>query len=446
MTKRTIVILAILTLMTLPLLGQKARTLDKIIAVVDESPILLSDLEIQKAQIKDDKIDTHNLDCKILQQLVVGKMFTAQAKIDSLPVSDDEVNGELERRMRYFISVFGGKDKMERHYGKTVEQLKDDFRDDIRDQILSERMKSRIVQGISPTPSEVKAYFKKIPQDSLPYFNTEIQLAQIAFIPKPGKEQKKAAREKLENIRQEIISGKSEFATHAVLYSDDQGSAVNGGSLGIISRGELVPEFEAVAFKIEPGKVSEIVETKFGFHIIQTLEKMGEKIKVRHILIAPKVSYDDFEKTAMLADSVHAMLKSGKISFEKAVKDYSTDESTKNSGGLVMNPRNGSTSFEMSEIESSLSFVVDKLEVGNLSEVLPFTNQENKKGYRIIKLVSQTAPHKASLEKDYTKIKNAAMQAIQQAYIERWVKERKEEMYIKIDKSFTRCEVFNFKQ
>ena len=425
--------------------GQSARTLDKIVAVVDEYPILLSDIEIQKAQIKDNTVDTNNIDCKILQQLIIGKMFGAQAKIDSLPVGEDEINGELERRMRYFISVFGGKEKLEIHYGKTVEQLKNDFRDDVKEQILSERMKAKLVQGVTATPSEVKAYFKTIPADSLPYFNTEIQLAQIAFIPKAGKEQKRIAKEKLENIKQDILSGKSDFATQAVLFSEDQGSAVHGGNLGIINRGELVPEFEAVAYKIEIGKLSEIVETKFGYHLIQTLEKMGEKIKVRHILIISKVSYEDFEKAALLADSIHAKIKSGKMSFEKAIKDYSTDESSKNSGGLIQNPRSGSTYFEMGEIESNLSFVVDKLEVGNLSDVLSYTNAEGRKGYRIIKLVSQTAPHRASLDKDYTKIKNAALQTIQQNFIAKWVKEKKEEMYIKIDKAYQRCEVFQMK-
>jgi peptidyl-prolyl cis-trans isomerase SurA len=425
--------------------AQQARTLDKIIAVVDEFPILLSDIEIQKAQIKENTIDTHNIDCKILQQLVIGKMFAAQAQIDSLPISDDEINGELERRMRYFISVFGGKDKLENHYGKTVEQLKTDFRDDVREQLLSERMKNKITQGISPTPSEVKTYFKTIPSDSLPYFNTEVQLAQIAFIPKAGKEQKLMAREKLESIRQDILSGKSEFTTQAVLYSDDPGSATNGGHLGIISRGELVPEFEAVAYRLEAGAISELVETKFGFHLIQTLEKMGEKIKVRHILVSPRVSMEDYEKAAILADTVLAKIKSGRLSFEKAVKDYSDDENTKNSGGMIQNQRSGTTYFEMSEIESSLSFVVDKLEVGNVSDVLPFVSQEGKKGFRIVKLFSQSAPHKASLEKDYTKIKNAAMQTKQQAVVAKWVKDKKEDMYIRIDKSFQRCDLFNLK-
>ncbi|MBP7477021.1 MAG: peptidylprolyl isomerase [Chitinophagales bacterium] len=422
-----------------PVSAQKARTLDKIIAVVDEYPILQSDIEIQLLQMQEKITDTAEMSCKILRQMIINKMFTAQAKTDSLVVRDEEVEQELERRMRYFISVFGSKEKLEKHYDKTTLELKNEFREDVQEQLMAERMKQKITAGLSPTPSEVKAFYKDIPQDSLPYFNSEIQIAQVAIIPKAGKLQRMVAKEKIYEIKRDIENNGADFTTQAVLYSDDPGSSALGGNLGLISRGELVPEFEASAFKLEIGKLSEPVETKYGFHLIQTLEKKGEKIKARHILVVPKVTSEDIEKAAVKADSIYAKLKSGRLSFEKAVSEYSDDDATKNSGGLLQNPSNGSTYFEMTEVDGGLSFALDKLSPGDFSEVMPYATQDGKKGYRILKLISQTEPHQASLEKDYTKLKNATMQNKQQKVIDRWVVNSKENMYIRIDKAYNKC-------
>jgi peptidyl-prolyl cis-trans isomerase SurA len=418
--------------------AQPARTLDKTVAVVDEYPIFLSELELQKEQLKE-KMPLEDLDCKILKMMIQNKLFTAQAKSDSLIIKTEEIDYELERRIRYFTNVFGSKEKMEKHYGKSIGELKEDFREDVEQQMMAERIKSKITAGISPTPADVKAYFKTIPKDSLPYFNSEVQIAQIAIIPKPGKDQKRIARSKIEQIKKDIESNGMDFATQAILYSDDPGSAVNGGLLGTFNRGEMVPEFEAVAFKQDVNKVSDVVETKFGFHIIQTLEKKGEKVKARHILIMPKVSSIDVEMAHAKIDTIYAKLMDGRIAFEKAVGDFSDDENSKNTGGLMQNPANGTTYFEMSELDGGLSFAIDKIEVGKLAEPMIYSSHDGRSGYRILKLISQTDPHQASLEKDYTKMKNATLQFNQEKALEKWMSAKKNEFYIKIDKSYSKC-------
>lgn len=416
----------------------QGKVLDKIVATVDDNIILLSDIEIQKKQKTVDPF-AKDVDCVFLDQMLLEKMFVAKAKIDSLVVSEDEVSSELDRRMRYFISAFGSKEKLEEYYKKSTLELKNDFREDVRNQLMGDRMRGKINGNITITPSEVKEFYNKIPADSLPYFNAEVQVAQIVLLPKIGKEQKREARLRLEEIRKEIEKG-ADFTTQAVLYSDDPGSSSAGGDLGIINRGELVPEFEAVAFNLPENKVSEIVETQYGYHIIEVLEKRGEKIKVRHILVTPKVTGKELEFVRHKADSIHTLIKSKKISFDKAVSEFSEDAVSKQNGGIMQNPATGSQYFEASELDGQVAFVLEKLKAGEISDVTSYTAADGKRGYRILKLISESSPHRASLEKDYTKIKNAAQQAKQAEAMQKWILENKKDIFIKIDPSYTNCE------
>jgi peptidyl-prolyl cis-trans isomerase SurA len=348
----------------------------------------------------------------------------------------------MDRRVKYFMSMFGSREKMEEYYGKSVIEMKEDFTEDIKNQLLSDKMKGKIFSGLKVSPQEVKDFFAKIPKDSIPYFNSELQLGQVVMFPKVTEEEKETARKKLEKIKKDIQGG-ADFSLQAILYSEDPGSASDGGNLGIIERGELVPEFEAVAYKLDEHKMSDIVETPFGFHLIMVDEKRGNKLKLRHILIKAKTSYTDLVNVKNKIDSVQHELSVDSMTFREAVVQYTDDEASKVNGGLITNPKTQSPYFEKADVDGTLIFTLDRMKVGTYSEVLPysFTDKtgEKKDGYRIIYLKSESKPHKASLETDYTKIQSAAKQKKQQDEMQKWIGLNKSHVYIKIDDAFKNC-------
>jgi peptidyl-prolyl cis-trans isomerase SurA len=441
---RTIAIFAALLVLSLNLSAQNSNA-DKVIAIVGDNIILNSEVEIQyhqQLQAAQGLALDSDARCRILDNLVLDKMFLAQANLDSLTVTQDEIDGELDRRVKYFMSMFGSKEKMEEYYGKSVIEMKEDFTDDIKNQLLSDKMKSKIFTGLKVSPREVEEFFAKIPKDSIPYFNSELQLGQVVMYPKVTEEEKEVARKKLEKIRKDILGG-ADFSLQAILYSEDPGSASDGGNLGIIERGELVPEFEAVAYRLDEHKMSDIVETPFGFHLIMVDEKRGNKLKLRHILIKPKTSYTDLVNIKNKIDSVQHQLSVDSMSFREAVAQYSDDEASKTNGGLITNPKTQTQYFEKADVDGTLIFTLDRMKVGDYSEVLPysFTDKtgEKKEGYRIVYLKSESKPHKASLQTDYSKIQSAAKQKKQQEELVKWIGLNKSHVYIKIDDSFKNC-------
>jgi peptidyl-prolyl cis-trans isomerase SurA len=420
------------------------QMVDRVIAVVGDNIILQSEIEnqyLQAVQQNEGKVDP-DMRCQIFDNLVLEKMFLSQAIIDSVTVSPEEVDAELDRRIRYFIQVFGSRDKLEEYYGKSSIELKDDFRTDIQNQLLSDKMRGNVFSGLKISPAEVAQYFATIPDDSVPYFNSELELGEIVMFPKVSGEQKEIARKKLEKIRTDIING-SDFSLQAILYSEDPGSATEGGSLGEINRGELVPEFEAVAFKLKPGELSEITETPFGFHLIMVDEKRGDKLKLRHILVRPKSTNADNITVRNTMDSVLAEIKAGRLSWRDAVRQYSEEEQSKSIGGLITNPKSGGTYFEKADMDGTLIFTVDRMKVGEYSDVIPYSKMdqtgEMKQGYRIIWLKTETQPHKASLDLDYSRIQSAAKADKQQKALEKWIMLHRDMNYIRIDDSMKSC-------
>ena len=442
---RNIVVLIAVLILSLRLSAQSSNA-DKVIAIVGDNIILHSEVEIQYYQQLQNAqgvpLDA-DIRCRILDNLLLDKMFLAQANLDSLVISQEEIEGELERRVKYFMSLFGSKEKMEEYYGKSVLEMKEDFTEDIRNQLLSDKMKGKIFAGLKVSPQEVKEFFAKIHKDSIPYFNSELQIGQIVMFPKLTDDEKEVARKKLEKIKKDIDGG-ADFSLQAILYSEDPGSASDGGNLGIIERGELVPEFEAVAYKLDPHKMSEIVETPFGFHLIMLDEKRGNKLKLRHILIKPKTSYTDLLAVKGKIDSIQHQLSVDSMSFREGVVQYSDDEVSKTNGGLINNPKTQTPYFEKADVDGTLIFTLDRMKVGNYSEVLPysFTDKtgEKKDGYRIIYLKSESKPHKASLDTDYSKIQSAAKQKKQQEELTKWIALNRSHVFIKVDDAFKNCE------
>jgi peptidyl-prolyl cis-trans isomerase SurA len=325
--KRTFFVLIFLVLAQLGAAQQKELA-DRIIATVGENIILQSDVEIaflQEQSKQTEKVLSPDIKCTILDNLLLEKLFLAQGALDSVVVQEEEINAELDRRVKYFTSLFGSKEKLEAYYGKSTAELKDEFTEDVKNQLLSDRVRGKVFSGLKVSPKEVKDYFNRIPKDSIPLFNEEVEIGQIVMFPKVNDEQKALSKEKLLRIKKEIEAG-ADFSLQAILYSDDPGSASDGGNLGIIERGELVPDFEAAAYKLNEGQMSEIVETPFGFHLIRLDEKRGDKLKLRHILIKPKITNGDVLRVEEMMDSIAHQLKVDSLTFREAVKYFSEDE------------------------------------------------------------------------------------------------------------------------
>ena len=443
---KTIIALFISLLVSGGLFAQGVQ-IDKVIAVVGDNILLQSDIEAQYQQMAAQNPGQALPDgerCAIFESLLMDKLFLSQAQLDSVTVSPDEVDGELDRRIKYFISMFGSKEKLEEYYGKKILELKEDFRDDIEKQLLSDKMRGKAFANLKVSPAEVRSFYDRIPADSVPFFNSELELGEIVMFPKVSPQEKEFARKKLEGVRNEIAQG-ADFSVKAIQYSEDPGSYLQGGSLDWIERGEMVPEFESVVYRLKEGEMSDIFETPFGYHIAMVDEKRGDKLKVRHILIRPKVTTADLRTTSDRMDSVLHQLRVDSLSWREAVSKFSDDDQSKNAGGMMTNPKTGNAFFEKPDIDGTLIVTakLDNMKVGEYSDVLPFSQVdktgETKQGYRIIWLKSESKPHRASLDLDYSKIQSAAKAEKQQKALEEWVKLHKSKNYVRIDDSMKGC-------
>lgn len=415
------------------------KTIDKIVAQVGENIILQSEIETIYYQEASNGAVPDDLRCLIMEQLITQKLLLIQAQKDSVEVTDEQVEYELERRLRYYESLFGSKEKMEEFYGKTFQEMKEEFREDIRDILLSDRMKSQIAGDITVSPSEVRAFFNKIPADSLPYFDAEVDYAQIAIVPEPTAEQKAYAREKAEGIRQRILDG-DDFELLASIYSEDPGSKENGGDLGCQTRGTFVTEFDAAAFKLQPGEISEVVATQFGYHIIRLESRQGNTACLKHILITPPVTNSNIQLATKKLDSIRAAIISGTLSFREAAAQYSDDEASNLVGGDVTNFQTGSSMFAIDELEPEVYYAIEKLDPGEVSEIISFTSFDGKRGLRIVQLKSQSDPHRANLEDDYYRMQAAAKNEKQMEILSDWVERKLKAAYLKIDPIYDGCE------
>jgi len=422
--------------------GQK-KLLDKVAAVVGSSIILNSDIEREYDNyLMQGNQPNQAVKCQVLQQLLTQKLLAQQAIIDSVIVKDDEVDNEVDRRMRNYIQRTGGQDKLEAFLGKSVIQYKDEIRPDMRELLTAQRMQQKITEKISVTPQDVKNYFNSIPKDSLPSINKEVEIAQIVFNPKLTKEEKQLSREKAESLRERIKKGE-DFATLATLYSQDPGSAPAGGDLGFADRSTFVKEFAAMAFKLKAGEISPVFETDFGFHFLQVIERRGEQVHVRHILIVPEITQASLDRAKTKADSIYNIIKTMKLDFSNAASYYSDDNETKYNGGMMLNAedvQSRSTFIPTDKLDPQIALLVDTMKVGSIAKPALFTAQNNKKSYKILYLKSKTDAHKANLAQDFPKLKDAAAESKTSKTVSQWFEKRRKETYINIDPEYQTCD------
>jgi len=415
------------------------KIVDKIIAVVGKNIILLSDIENQAKQLKAQGQYQKDLNCIVLEDLLYQKLLLDQAQKDSIEVTEREVDDNLDRRIRYFVSQIGSEKKLEDFYGKSIKQIKSEFREIIAKQMLTERMQNKLTGSLKVTPTEIRKFFNKIPKDSLPKINKQIILEQIVKYPPISEKEKLRIKEKLQNYRDRILKGEK-FSTLAVLYSEDPGSARKGGELGFVGRTDLVPEFAAVAFKLkEPGDISRIVETSFGFHIIQLIEKRGELINVRHILLKPKISSNDLLKALNYMDSIRTLVLQKKIDFNKAAEKFSEDEASNKNGGLIVNPMTGEAVFEYSQLDPKTAYAIKNLKEGEISKTFKMQDTQGKDVFKIVKIKKIIPAHTASIKTDYQLIQNMCLADKKQKQIEQWIRKKQSITYIKIDPDYRKC-------
>ncbi len=437
------IILIILFLTVFTTIGQqKPFVVDQIVTKVDDEIILQSDLDIAHMQfLQSSTFYEENLKCKVLETLIINKLLIAKATIDSVVVEKDNVDSQLDRRMAMLLQRFGGDEKaLLDQYGKSMAELKAELFDQVEEQLLLQKMQSKITDEITVTPIEVKRFFNSIPKDSLPFFSTEIEVGHIVIKPKPGKAQKNAARKKLEDLKAKILNG-ADFSELAKEHSQDPGSALKGGELGFFKRGELVPEYEATALNLKPNEISNVIESQFGFHLIQMIEKRGNEYNTRHILIRASEGNLDIQATKDQLDSLRSAITNDSISFSRAAYEYTEDMATKATGGFFMDQKTGSVRVSAENLDPSLYFLIDKMEVGTISEPMDYRTADGKTALRIVYLKSKTPPHEANLKDDYQKIQNAALEEKKNKALNKWFEQTKGQVYIDVVDEYKNCEI-----
>lgn len=438
--KKLTVIFCVIVFVAYTALSQR-MIIDKVISQVGGELVLLSEVEEQFAYAAEQRGGIPpEARCQILEQLMGQKLLINQAKLDSVLVADGEVETQLDARFERILQMMGGDTKQfEDFYGQSIPEAREGMRAELKNQLLSERMRSQVLREIVVTPSEVKDFFARIPKDSLPYFNSEVEIREVVMKPRVNPEEKEKSRAFLAELKQRIQNGE-DFAELAQKHSDDPGSGRLGGDLGMTKRGSFVPEFEAAAYNLEKDELSDLVESEFGFHLIQLIERRGNSIHTRHILIKPEITETDLERTRLRLDSVAQVLNTDSLPFQFAVKLYSNDKiQSYNNAGLMTNPATGNTFFEIGDLDTDIFFTQDSLQVGEVSGPIKFTDPRGETMYRIIKLQSRTDPHIASLEKDYSKIQKAAINEKKNIFLNDWVNGKISSTFIDIDTNYDTC-------
>ena len=420
---------------------------DKIVAQIGNQIILMSDVESQKQQAIQSGLDPLKINaCEILEQLMANELLLDQALLDSISVSDEQVDAEMENRLRLLEEKFGSREKLETFYGETTSKIKDKFRIQIRNKILTQEMERKLVQNISITPKDVSTFFKSIPKDSIPFINMKLSFQQIVYYPKITKDDKKRAYDILSEVRTAIVDNGKSFETQARINSDDPGSASKGGKIEA-SAGMMVPQFESTVFQLKVGEISEIIESPYGYHIIKLISRKGQDYTCLHILKIPEYSPEAIDDASNRMDTCHQLLKENKITWNDAVLRFSNDESTKQNQGIITNPITGDQTWDMedlNQVDQQIYVLTEMMEKGDYTKPNLYIDiYERKQGFRIVRLSERYPPHIANLQDDYSLIKRATENDKKQKIIQNWIKSKIGNAYIRIDDEYKSCNFSN---
>jgi len=417
------------------------KTVDGVAAIVGGDIILKSEIEEQYEVFNRQNFGQSVTYCEVFEELLFQKLLIHHAEIDSVTVGEEEVEANMDRRIQQLIMQMGDQQKLEEFYEKSVVEIKEEMRELIHDQLVAQRMQMTVVEGIEVTPSEVRSFYESLPSDSVPLINAEVELSQIVKYPEVSQEAEQEVIDKLLALKERIENGTS-FSSMAILYSEDPGSNKKGGEYKGIQRGVFVKEFEAVAFNLRKGEISDPFKTEFGYHIVQLLEKRGEELDLRHILIKPKLSQVDLQEAKNFLDSVASAINSGEMTFEEAARRFSEDENTRFNGGQMSNFQNGNNKFEISQLDRSLFGIVNNMASKEISESTFFVSDDQREAFRIIRLDEKYEPHRANLDLDFTRIKGFALQEKQARTVNEWKEEKLQETFVRVNPGYYPCDEF----
>lgn len=414
--------------------------LDEIVATVGDRVILSSDIVNQIADLQRQGVDVKELSaCSVLEQAIAMKAMVLQAIKDSIPVSDEEVDAELERRVRYFLNLYGSKNELEQIAGKTIFQMKEDFGEPIREGLLARGMQQKIMSNVKITPSEVRAFFNAEPQNQRPYYELEMEIAQIVMYPKATKDVEDYVVQELKEYRREVEDHTAKFENLAQMYSDDPGSKNTGGRYEINkNEKQWDPVFLSTAFRLQPGQISQVVKSKFGYHIIQMVSRYGDDAVVRHILRIPQIFPADIEKTRKKMETIRQQILDHQITFEQAVARYTEDESSAFTGGYVLN-REQSSLVSIDELDRSIVAHLSELRVGEYSRPIVFEDERGRKGVKMLYLKTKIPAHTESLERDYLKIAARFREKKKAEQLKEWLSKNVSSFYLHVGKSYKHC-------
>jgi len=417
------------------------NVIDEIVWVVGDQPILRSEVENQRIQAQYEGVKfSGDPYCVIPEQLAVQKLFLHQADLDSVIVNESDVISDVDKNINHIMTQLGSKEKMEEYFGMSIAKIRESRRELARNQETVRRVQRTIVGNITVTPAEVRQYYKDLPADSIPVTPAETEVEIITVEPQYSPEEINAIKDRLRDFTERVNKGDN-FSTLAVMYSDDKNSAKVGGELGFMGKGELVPEFANVAFSLnDPKKVSKIVESEFGYHIIQLIEKRGDRINVRHILLKPKISATERNKALLRLDSIADLIRTDKIKFEYAAQYYSYDKDTRNNGGLMVNPRTGTPRFQMEELPQEIGKLVYTMNVGEISKPFTMINSKEKEICAIVRVKSKSKAHKASITEDFQLLKQIVQAKKSDKILEDWILEKQKNTYVRINEGWQNCE------
>lgn len=421
------------------------KVVDQIVAVVGKNIILKSDIEGMFIQQQAQGITSEgDMKCEILENLLIEKLLLAEAELDTtITVSDSQLNQNLEQRIQYYISHLGSEKDVENYFKKSIIDIKAELKDVIKNQQMTQQMQGKIMDKVAITPAEVRYHFKNLPENQIPQIDAQVEYAQITVQPIVSLEEEDRIKSSLRELKRRIESGESGFAPLAVMYSEDPGSARNGGELEYMGRGNLDPAYAAAAFNLKGDKISNVVKSEFGYHIIQVMDRKGEQIKTRHILMMPKPSTKSMERAFGQIDSIADFIRKGTFKFEDAAFKFSYDKDSRNNGGVVINPETGESKWKLSELDPDVSKVIAKMNINEISK--PFKTMDEKKQqtvYKIVKLINKSNAHPANLRDDYVELSNIYMGSKKEKALDTWIREKQSKTYVHIDDTYVNC---NFK-
>ena len=423
----------------------RRNVIDEVIWVVGDEPILKSEVEGMRLQAEMEGLRWKgDPDCAIPERIAIEKLFLHQAAIDSIEVTESEVNSNVEQRLEYFITQAGSREKLEEYRGQPISQIRSEMREELRKQMMIQRMREKLVSDISVSPAEVRRYFANLPEDSIPFVPTVVEVEILTLTPKVEQDEINRIKDELREFTDRVNKGETTFQTLARMYSEDPGSARYGGELGFVGRGTLDPAFAAVAFNLtDPRKISKVVESEYGFHIIQLIDKRGDKVNVRHILRKPQVSQESIDKALARLDSIGNDIRGGKFSFEEGATVISDDKDTRNNRGLMANMTEEgrrTSKFRMQDLPTEVARVVDTMQVNGISRPFQMINTRGKTVCAIVKLKSRVEGHRATITEDFQVMKDVVLNKRKEEFLSKWIEKKIKTVYVHVNDRYRDCQ------